>query len=256
LDRVIARSQQLTSVERLQIYANAYYARLIECLRAEFPALVHVLGESTFDGFALDYLQKYPSHSYTLVELGHQFPNYLEETRPLDTKRGDDGSTWPDFLIDLARVERTYGEVFDGPGIEGERTLQAEDLVAISQEEWSHARLIPAPCLRLLSLKYPVHEYISAVRHRQAEAVIPEPSPTCLAVSRREYVVRRRQVTATEYTLLSALIAGRTVGEAVEIITSRVECDWETLAKNLQNWFQGWARAAFFHAVEFGPPRP
>src|SRR5437016_4065691 len=82
--QVIARSAALTSIERLQIYANAYYARLFECLHEEFPALLQALGDETFDAFALGYLQKYPSRSYTLCNLGRDFPRYLAETRPRD----------------------------------------------------------------------------------------------------------------------------------------------------------------------------
>ena len=80
--RIVTRSQSLTSTERLQIYANAYFARLFECLHEEFPALLHALGEETFDAFAFGYLQQYPSRSYTLAELGRNFAAYLAEVRP------------------------------------------------------------------------------------------------------------------------------------------------------------------------------
>ena len=39
VEQVISPSQALSSVERLAIYANAYYARLLECLGEEFPVL-------------------------------------------------------------------------------------------------------------------------------------------------------------------------------------------------------------------------
>src|SRR6185437_11506395 len=37
IEQVISRSQRLTSEERLAIYSHAYFARLLECLRAVFP---------------------------------------------------------------------------------------------------------------------------------------------------------------------------------------------------------------------------
>lgn len=247
VEQVVRRSRSQSSIERLQIYANAYYARLLECLREEFPALVHALGQETFDGFAFGYLQEYPSQSYTLANLGRHFPRFLAETRPADTAGEEDGPTWPELLIDMATVERIYSEVFDGPGIEGGRILQAEDLSGIRPEQWPEARLIPVPCLRLLSLRYPVHDYVSAVRH-QTEAVLPEPSPTCLVITRREYVVRRSTVSPTEYQLLKALVAGETVGRAIEHAAETAESD--TLAANLHGWFRDWAAAAYFERVE------
>ncbi len=250
VEEVISRSRRLTSTERLRVYANAYYARLIECLHEEFPALVHALGETTFDGFALEYLQAYPSGSYTLATLGRNFPRFLAETRPADTA-GQDGPGWPDFLIDLATVERTYSEVFDGPGVERERILQAEDLVGISPQDWPDARLIAVPCLRLLTLRYPVHEYISAVRHK-ADAVIPDPAPTYLVITRREYVVRRQAVFSAEYDMLSALLAGDSVGSAIDCAASRPGVNLGVLAENLQTWFRHWGAAGFFRAIQLG----
>jgi len=249
VEAVVRRSRQQTSVERLQIYANAYYARLLECLREEFPALVHALGEETFDAFAFGYLQYYPSQSYTLADLGRHFPKYLEETRPLEIVGEEDGPSWPDFLIDLATVERTYSEVFDGPGTEGKPILQPGDLAGISPEKWSMARLQPVPCLRLMSLKYPVHLYISAVR-KKGRVVIPEPSPTYLVVTRREYVVRRSAVSRMEYALLTELVAGKPIGPAIERVAAEPGVDNDALAGRLHEWFRDWAAAAYFRGIE------
>src|SRR5438105_4097936 len=52
VEQVISRSEAQTSVERLSIYANAYYARLLECLGEEFPVLKKTLEEETFEAFA------------------------------------------------------------------------------------------------------------------------------------------------------------------------------------------------------------
>lgn len=251
VEQVIARSQALTSVERLQIYSNAYSARLLECLREEFPSLVHALGEETFDAFAFGYLQAHPSRSYTLADLGRDFPRYLAETRPRDDEStGANGAPdWPDFLIDLATLERTYSEVFDGPGVEGQRLLQTADLMSIPAEMWPEARLVPVACLRLLTLSYPAHEYASAVRHGE-KAVPPNPAPTYLVVTRREYVVRRAAVSRAEYELLAALLAGQTIGSAIEHATRYYEADLEFCAVELRQWFQDWAASGYFSGVQ------
>jgi hypothetical protein len=249
VQRVITRSQALDSIERLRVYGNAYYARLLECLREEYPALVHAVGMETFDGFAFGYLQQYPSTSYTLAQLGRSFPKYLAETRP---KREADqgGPDWADFLIDIARLERAYSEVFDGPGGEDERLLEADDLTAISPEHWPQARLIPVECLRLLTLSYPVHEYATAVRKHQQPAP-PPPSPTYLAISRREYIVRRRAVSPQEFDVLQALADGHTVGQAIEKAASDSSDDkLDELAANLRQWFTRWAAAGYFRRLE------
>src|SRR4051794_38898567 len=82
VEQVVTRSRALTGLERLEIYNRAYYSRLLECLREEFPVLMHALGEEAFEQFALAYLQQYPSRSYTLNLLGANFPRYFAESRP------------------------------------------------------------------------------------------------------------------------------------------------------------------------------
>ncbi len=252
VEEVVDRSKRRTSVERLEVYANAYYARLLECLRDEYPALLHAAGEEVFDGLAFGYLQAYPSQSYTLGELSRRFAQYLEETRPTDEDEADAGPSWPEFLIDLVRLERCYSDVFDGSGAERMSLLNAAALKDLSPEAWMQARLVTVPCLRLISLRFPVHEYATAVREKK-NPDLPEPTPTWLAVSRINYVVRRWTLSPVQFELLGSLIDGQTVGSAIErAATLAVESgeSVERLAGNLRDWFAEWSSAGFFQAIE------
>ena len=249
-EQVVTRSKALTAIQRLSIYSYAYSARLAECLREQFPVLRHALGDDTFDAFAIDYLRRYPSRSYTLTQLGSHFPRYLAETRP----EQDDGATlpvdWPDFLIDLATLELAFSEVFDGPGVEGERLLDAEQLSQTLPERLWEARLVGVDCLRLLSLRYPVHHYFSAVQ-RDGDPLPPAPAETWLAVTRRQYVVCHYELSRRAYELLRSLLAGETVGDAVGRAAEAAGSDIEQLANDLGTWFHRWAAEDFFRAVEF-----
>jgi hypothetical protein len=250
IEQVVDPSKRRTSVERIEVYANAYYARLLECLRDEFPALLHALGEEAFDELTFGYLLAYPSTSYTLSNLSRHFVQFLEETRPRD--EGDESPSWPDFLIDLARLERTYSEVFDGPGAERLKLLGADEIQSIPADEWPAARLVPVPCLRLLFLQYPLQEYATGVRKKE-DPPLPDPEPTWLAVSRVHYVVRRWTLTRMQYELLESLISGATVGDAIEKVALAAAEDSQNLdglADNLRDWFQEWSAAGFFQAID------
>jgi hypothetical protein len=241
LRRTLTRSRQLTAAERLAIYHNAYHARLLECLREEFPILRQALGEETFDAFAFGYLVAYPSRSYTLTQLGARFAHFLTETCPIDSDADGAPAGWAAFVIDLATLELTFSEVFDGRGVEGEPLFDAAALAAISTERWLQTRLMPVPCLRLLRLRTPAHEYYSAARDGR-EPAPPAPRDTFLAVTRREYVVRHHPLHPAEFTVLEALVAGRTVGEAIETAAA-------LSAALLGGWFQRWAANGFFRAA-------
>ncbi len=248
-EQVIGRSRALTALERLAIYGHAYYARLLECLREEFPVLMHALTQDVFDAFAVGYLQKYPSRSYTLVQLGSKFPQYLAETRPDAAEGNGLPADWPDFLIDLATLELTFNEVFDGPGAEGESLLDPDQLRAIAPDRLSEARLVGVSCLRLLALRYPVHKYFTAVR-RQQDPSPPGPAETYLAITRRRYVVRHYELSAPAFQLLRALLAGEPLGQAISRVLNTAGPDLDSLANNLRAWFHDWAAEGLFRAVE------
>ena len=249
IEQVILPSQRMSGEERLAIYANAYFARLLECLRAVFPYTAKTVGEEAFDELTLGYLERYPSRSYTLERLGAEFTRYLEETRPDRDAEGRPTETWPDFLIELAGLEWAIGEVFDGPGVERRPLLSVEDLRAISPERWPQARIAAAPCLRLLALKFPLNDFYTALRNDE-QPEIPEPAESYLALSRREYVVRRHALERPQFELLSALVAGESLGSAIERAASVSPAGFDALAANLEKWFREWTAAGFFVRVE------
>jgi hypothetical protein len=231
-------SQNQSSSQRLAVYQHAYVARLQECLREAFPVLMTALGRETFDQFAAEYVERYRPASYTLNSLADRFMEHLIATRPGDVP----SPGWPDFLIELARLEHTIGEVFDGPGSEDSPPLDVSELARRSSEQWSDLRIVPAPCLRLLAFSFPVDDYYTAVKHDQSPSW-PEPNPAWLAITRRDYVVRRVPLEQAEHQLLSALTAGRLLGEALSAS--------DTTAEQVTNWFADWGRLHFFSHLEF-----
>ncbi|MFN0022018.1 MAG: DNA-binding domain-containing protein, partial [Pirellulaceae bacterium] len=115
IEQIILPSSKQTSAERLEVYAAAYYLRLVDCLQEFFPCLRFAMGDDVFDDFALAYLQQYPSQSYTLHHLADQFANYLNDTKP---NGSDQPCRWEDFFVDLARLEHAIEVVFDADGPE------------------------------------------------------------------------------------------------------------------------------------------
>jgi hypothetical protein len=247
VEQVVEPSRKESSIQRLAIYAEAYHTRLIECLQAEFPVFRQTVGDDIFVEFAVTYLQRHPSRSYTLGQLGVKFYQFLNETRPQD-EPGELLSEWPLFLIDLARLERTISEVFDGPGVEGKPPILLDDLLAIDARRWPEAKLVTAPCLRLLSLQFPVNDYYTAVKSH-GETAIPARGDSWLAITRRDYVVRRYELNGPQFRLLEALQNGQTIGEAIAAAADAHDGDIEQLAGELREWFRIWTAAPMFERL-------
>ena len=257
LERVIRRSRRVSAHDRLSIYANAYYARLLECLGECFPVLKRTVGDDLFNEFAFGYLQRYPSRSYTLDQLGQRFAQYLEETRPDRTDAPDDDApatvTWPDFLVDLTRFEWTIGVAFDGPGVEKLDPVTADQWQSVDPDRWPLAKLVPAPCLHLLCLRYPINDYYTAVRQAASgvEVSIPEPENQRIAINRRNYIVRRYEIDGPQFELLTALLEGCHVSQAIERAADASDLDDERLATALKRWFTTWTANQFFQTIEW-----
>lgn len=216
IEGVIRRSTTLSAFEGLSIYSRAYRARLLECLRVQYPVSAHALGAELFDQFALAYLERYPSRNYTLDRLGENFPRYLGETRPEDHGSTNLPPDWPDFVIDLATLERTLFEVFDAPGNEGQKPpFDASKLAVLPSDRLLSMRVSPAGSLRLLALRYPVNRYFQSVRRREEPDPVT-PGEYFVAVSRKDYEVKFHELVRPAYELLTALAAGATIRDAIQ----------------------------------------
>ncbi|UQA97401.1 HvfC/BufC N-terminal domain-containing protein [Streptomyces halobius] len=194
VDEVLTPSTELSARQRLDVYRRGYRLRLLEAMRELHPALRALLGPELFDDFALDYLDARPSRSYTLCQLDARFVEHLCAHRPDRGLPDGQREGWVDVIVDLARYERAFAEVYDGPGTEG------------GAPGWSGTVPAPASCLRVLRVCAPVHTYHAAVR-RGRPAEPPAPGPVHLALWRRDYTIKVTELEPDAYRLLSARLA-------------------------------------------------
>ncbi len=247
LPEVILPSRALSSANRLEIYVNAYHARLMECLDEEFAVTRYAVGEELFGALSFGYLQNYPSASYTLCELGRRFPAFLAESRlhARETPEGS-GDKWPEFVIELASLERALYEVYDGPGTEQTGSLDPARLAGLDPEGWQKIRLAPAPCLRLLAFGHDVSGYWGD-RKDELTPVTPVAEHHWLAICRRDFVVERFELDEPQYLLLMALAQGETLPTAIAAASAVAPVN--ELEEKLGTWFAGWMAGGFFAAL-------
>lgn len=197
---VIQPSDKLNPADRLAIYHNAYFLRLYGVLEAEYPALKAALGEDLFRKFALFFLQQNPSSSYSLYDLSANFPELLAQSVPSENAE----ESWPNFIIDLVRLERLFQESYRGEGTE---SLSYTDNSALYESSDGHIKskfLRISPSLKLMHSTFPVHHYLLSVR-RGEDVPLPNPEITWLAVNRLNYNVKIYELSEDEFLLLKQI---------------------------------------------------
>jgi len=228
----INESSRLTAAQHLNIYRQSYVARLRECMKNQFSALAHALGEKLFQMFADQYLDAYPSASYTLNRLGAKFPDFLEETRP----DGAEKEEWIDFIIELARFEYTLSMIFDE---------HAEEKTNPATESTPDEALKLAPVFRLFRHRHPVCRYYLDVVNKKSPE-LPFEEETFCAVTRNAYRLSLLEIKPAQYFFLERIVQGDSVGQAKEHFVNIYNFDAEKLGDAWKHWRKNFIAAGFF----------
>lgn len=231
----ILPSPSLTPAERLQIYRGMYPLRMVEALESDYPALAHFLGAAGFRDLVCAYVSEHPSRSYTLNRLGDHLPEFVAGHRGIRRRA---------FASDLASFERAIAQVLDAE----ESPLLDPERVIAAGERAAEGRLRTIEAFRLLAFRYPVNAYLQSVRDDEHEHPPTKARRTWVAVYRRHYTVRRLDLSRDQHALLSALISGATLGDAlaktVQSARGRVGPD------DFFVWFRDWVAAGMFQALD------
>lgn len=77
LECLITASETLSNHERLELYAQQYWWRLLRVMRTDFPKTRMFLSHGVFADVVVEYLDMYPSKYPRLKRLGKEFASFL-----------------------------------------------------------------------------------------------------------------------------------------------------------------------------------
>lgn len=224
----IAGNARLSPVEQLDIYREQFWLRHTSSLVEDFPGLGGILGQDEWERLTEQYLREVAPDSYTLRDLGARLPQLLESASWLPHQQ---------LCLDMARLELAYIEVFDAVDAP---PLAPERLAELPEETFGEVRLVLAPSVRLLFLRYPVADLRRRLRTESDEPVaIPEQAPQHLVVYRRELRLWDMPISKVAFAFLTALAAGQPLARAAEAAVSSREAEAE-LATSIGAWLQEW----------------
>jgi len=252
LDALVVGDQRLSSFDRLDIYANMYFFRLLDCLKEDYPRLLEALGPARFHNLVTDYLLVHPSSHPSLRYVG---------TRLADCLAGHALERECPGLADLARLEWARADIFDAADA---RPLTRDDLAALPQDEAGDVRLALIPACRLLRLAHDAPRAWrelkeraerpdaggdaggtgAACAHDDGDHALPLPRtarrPTGVRVWRHGFAVHHRSIDDDEIDSLEGLRAGDTLGVIAQRLSAGRPPERATarLGALLQGWIE------------------
>jgi hypothetical protein len=265
-DKFIKPNDRLSSFERLEIYNRQYWFRVLDCLYDDYPGLRAILGETKFRRLRIAYLEKYPSASFTLRDLGSRLEQFL-------IKRPELTHPHQHMALDMARFEWAQVVAFDGQALPA---LAVDDLLGVDPTK---LRLQLQPYLTLLDLGYPLDDFViglkkrdAALRSEASNAMDTSDNPLAakrtprvrrpgkqrifLAVHRFENGLYYKRLDPQAYQLLTALQGGATLADACDIAVNGGKDSAEEIAAQIGAWFKLWAGLGWFCKAAEKSPKP
>lgn len=245
-EAIIKPNERMTSFERLQIYNQQYWFRILAALSEDFLGLRSIVGERKFEKLAVAYLNDCPSESFTLRNLGSRLEAWLRK--------------YPEFVagverlaLDMVQLEWADIEAFD---LQELPPLTAEDVGKLSGKTAFRLQ----PHMRLLELTYPVDEFLLRVRRPEPESnmvsnavvefphrrgtrrpALPKPKRVYLVVYRLDGSVYFKRLPRDAFALVKALGQGKPLGVAIEVSLDVSRKGVDHFKQQLQGWFENWA---------------
>ncbi len=249
-EKFIRPNDRLTSFERLQIYNQQYWWRLLGAFGEDFSGLRAVLGENKFEKLATAYLEKHGSSSWTLRNLGSKLVPFLKSNPKLTHPRTA-------LALDVAQVEWARVLAFDEPA---RKVINPAKLARTPPDR---LRLALQPYVVMLELSHPVDEFMSKLKRTEFSAVSNAVSatgnrrraqitarrsrkPVFLAVHRLENSVYFKRHDREAHALLVALREGATLEAACETAFAKTKDSPEKCAVKIREWFSRWAEFGWF----------
>lgn len=225
----IVNTEKVSALKRLNIYQDAYRARLLETLASNYPILNRYLGCQAFQKIGDAYIDQYPSPFRSIRWFGDKLPDYLKE---------DEENSYP-YLSELAQFEWTLTLAFDAAD---EELVALEQMATIPPESWAKMRFITHPSVHCMHFNWNIVAIWQAL---SKEETPPDPvkseQPMPWLIWRYDYKSRFSSLVEDEAWAINTLQQGASFGELCAGL-----CEWvseEEVGLRAASLLKGWIQS-------------
>ncbi len=223
----ICAAHEAEAVERVGIYADMFFARMLDALTEVYEVLKDALGEVRFQALCAAYLAAHPSQTPSIRFVGAALPEHIRSAGIPNTQRTD--------LADLAALEWARFDVGDR---EDRAVLSWAQIQGLASDRWAELRLKLIPAASLLQLQSEADLLWMALT-QDTEIPAARECTRALIVWRQGWVVRHRVLSTEEHEALRLLERGATFGAVCEVACHAASAEVEAATLAL-HWLRGW----------------
>lgn len=235
----IAKTPPIATTARLDIYAEAYFSRILDSMKSDFSITARLLGEVSFQKLLSDYLKEYPSQTPNIGEIGRNFSKFTSTYEDLKSV----GFLKPLMEMEWLMIESFYAE--------NTALLDISKLTSLSNDDWENVEFILSPSINLLCSQWPLDQ-LSQLNSR-SDCVDPSnieelEAPQEFLIFRENGLVAIKPISDHKSLLLRKLKEGQSLISALEQTQSIFP---ETnLESNIMDWFNEWVRLGIIYDLK------
>ena len=225
----IITSDESSNVSRLDIYAEAYYARILEAFAIDFPITSFVLGEDQFAKLVAEYLKLHPSTENNLNNISKSIVLFINTYSKSSA------------IQDIVTMERLAIESFYSPI---EPSFDPQSLSALEESEWMKIKFNLNASLKLISSSWPL-EVLWEKRHEMQNIAIQEnEEQNYYVIERNSHHINLSKISKTQFMILQKIDKG----ERLSSFGDEVETGSE---EEISVLFAAWIQKSYFKNYYF-----
>jgi len=241
----ILPSPTLKSHERIELYNQQYWWRLLTTLQETYPLLTRLFGFYDFnESIAFPYLEKYPPDHWSLSTLGKWLPRWIEEEYSADDKQ---------IIHMAAHIDCAFNEGFiakEYPRLDLQQFSKENDFSKLLD-----VKLYLQPHVYLFETGSNLFDFREKLMKEEEEYWIEHDFPN-LEHAQFYHVLFRNsrnnmaweKVGRGEFFLLTLFVEGNSINNACEVLEGQDRKICQEALENLSTWFQKWAVRGWFYS--------
>lgn len=241
----IASSPTLKSHERIQIYAQQYWWRLLSILQDNFPLLLRLFGPTDFNQtIAMPFLQANPPKHWSLNVLGELLPDWLKKNYQAKDSILVYNSAYLDWVFLKSFI------IHSKPPLT--KILQNLDDSVLEQN------FTLQPHTSLLQLPYHLLNLRKIFLEQTPEYWVENDFPPLTRDKQYYFVIYRspqkgvawKEASLVEFSILTQFQTGTSISSVCEWLEKQPKKMQKEAMTNLRAWFQDWTLRDLFHATD------